>query len=163
MSWTISSDEFPILTLTWQPVVFSKSVTQSTFGSFEPSSTYPAHATRLTCPSPGPRVFKALSFGGRRPPVADVVPPLSSPPQPAATRTSAPATVANVALRDARMRSSLPMIRVVISHAVDMILPPAKHHTLATQAGELMGRRHVVLAHDDELPSDIQGDDQAAG
>src|SRR4029453_7744635 len=95
MSWTISSDEFPILTLTWLPVAFPKPVTQSTFGSFEPSSTYPAHATRLTWPSPGPRVFKASSFGGRRPPVAVVVPPLSSPPHPAATRTTAPALVAS--------------------------------------------------------------------
>ena len=35
---TISSDVLPILTLTWQPVCFSNGVTQSTFGSVEPSS-----------------------------------------------------------------------------------------------------------------------------
>jgi hypothetical protein len=51
------------------------------------------------------------------------------------------------------------MIRVVVSHAVDMVLPPAKEYALATQAGELVRRCHVVLAHDDELPSDIEGDD----
>ena len=39
MSVTISSDVLPSFTLTWQPVSFSKSVTQSTFGSVEPSST----------------------------------------------------------------------------------------------------------------------------
>jgi hypothetical protein len=55
------------------------------------------------------------------------------------------------------------MIRVVVSHAVNMVLPPAKDDALATQVGELVRRRHVVLAHDDELPSDIKGDDQAAG
>ena len=39
ISVTISSEVLPIFTLTWQPVCFSKSVTQSTFGSVEPSST----------------------------------------------------------------------------------------------------------------------------
>ena len=39
ISVTISSDVLPILTLTWQPVCCSKSETQSTFGSVEPSST----------------------------------------------------------------------------------------------------------------------------
>ena len=39
ISVTISSDVLPSFTLTWQPVSFSKSVTQSTFGSVEPSST----------------------------------------------------------------------------------------------------------------------------
>ena len=39
ISCTISSEVLPTLTLTWQPVSFSKSVTQSTFGSVEPSST----------------------------------------------------------------------------------------------------------------------------
>ena len=39
ISCTISSEVLPILTLTWQPVSFSKSVTQSTFGSVDPSST----------------------------------------------------------------------------------------------------------------------------
>ena len=39
ISCTISSEVLPILMLTWQPVSFSKSVTQSTFGSDEPSST----------------------------------------------------------------------------------------------------------------------------
>ena len=39
MSVTISSEVLPTLTLTWQPVCFSKSDTQSTFGSVEPSST----------------------------------------------------------------------------------------------------------------------------
>ncbi len=39
ISVTISSEVLPIFTLTLQPVSFSKSVTQSTFGSVEPSST----------------------------------------------------------------------------------------------------------------------------
>ena len=39
ISVTISSDVLPTLVLTWQPVSFSKSVTQSTFGSVLPSST----------------------------------------------------------------------------------------------------------------------------
>ena len=38
ISVTISSEVLPILTLTWQPVFFSNGVTQSTFGSVEPSS-----------------------------------------------------------------------------------------------------------------------------
>jgi hypothetical protein len=36
---TISSEVLPIFTLTWQPVFFSNGVTQSTFGSVDPSST----------------------------------------------------------------------------------------------------------------------------
>jgi hypothetical protein len=36
---TIWSDVLPIVTLTLQPVSFSKSVTQSTLGSVDPSST----------------------------------------------------------------------------------------------------------------------------
>jgi hypothetical protein len=39
MSVTISSDVLPIFVLTLQPVSCSKSLTQSTFGSVEPSST----------------------------------------------------------------------------------------------------------------------------
>ena len=39
ISVTISSEVLPSLTLTWQPVSFSKSETQSTAGSVEPSST----------------------------------------------------------------------------------------------------------------------------
>ena len=39
ISVTISSDVLPSFTLTWQPVSCSKSDTQSTFGSVEPSST----------------------------------------------------------------------------------------------------------------------------
>jgi hypothetical protein len=39
MSVTISSDVLPSFTLTWQPVSCSKSVTQSTFASVDPSST----------------------------------------------------------------------------------------------------------------------------
>ncbi len=38
ISSTISSEVLPILTLTWQPVCFSKSVIQSTLGSLDPSS-----------------------------------------------------------------------------------------------------------------------------
>ena len=38
ISCTISSEVAPNLKLTWQPVSFSKSVTQSTFGSNDPSS-----------------------------------------------------------------------------------------------------------------------------
>ena len=36
---TISSEVLPTFTFTWQPVSFSNGVTQSTFGSVEPSST----------------------------------------------------------------------------------------------------------------------------
>ncbi len=39
MSVTISSDVLPIFTFTLQPVSASKSLTQSTAGSVEPSST----------------------------------------------------------------------------------------------------------------------------
>ena len=35
---TISSDVLAVFVLTWQPVFFSNGVTQSTFGSVEPSS-----------------------------------------------------------------------------------------------------------------------------
>ena len=48
MRVTISSDVLPILTFTLQPVCFSNGVTQSSFGSFEPFSAYPAHAMRLS-------------------------------------------------------------------------------------------------------------------
>ena len=39
ISVTISSEVLPTVTLTLQPVFFSKGVTQSTFGSVEPFST----------------------------------------------------------------------------------------------------------------------------
>src|SRR5262245_37112716 len=61
ISCTISSDVLPTRTLTWQPVASSNGVTQSTSGSVEPSSTYPAHAIRLTSPSPSPSSVGAPS------------------------------------------------------------------------------------------------------
>ncbi len=39
ISCTASSEVPKVLTVTWQPLSFSKSETQSTAGSFEPSST----------------------------------------------------------------------------------------------------------------------------
>src|SRR3954471_13670942 len=100
---TISSDVPAILVLTLQPVAFSNGWTQSTVLSFEPSSAYPAQATRLTWPSPAPRVCIADSFGGVKP--ASVPPPpldvLLLSPQPAAN--SETAAIATSARRVDRM------------------------------------------------------------
>ena len=65
ISVTISSEVAPTLMLTWQPVASSNGVTQSTFGSVVPSSTYPAQATKLTWPSPAPSVASVLSVRRR--------------------------------------------------------------------------------------------------
>src|SRR3954451_7388008 len=96
MSVTISSEVLPTLTLTWQPVCFSKSETQSTFGSVEPSSTYPAQAIRFTLPSPAPSLVGAFGpFGAFTPPPLDEE--LSSPPQ-ATTPSDSTAAIANAAI-----------------------------------------------------------------
>ena len=60
---TISSEVPNVLTLTWQPVSFSNGVTQSTVGSVEPSSAYPAQATMLTWPSRVPERLAAREVG----------------------------------------------------------------------------------------------------
>src|SRR3954453_22548953 len=78
MSCTISSEVLPIFTLTLQPVSFSNDDTQSTLGSLEPFSTYPAQAIRLRAPSPFPTVA-----GSAFVPLLPPEPPLL--PQPAAT------------------------------------------------------------------------------
>src|SRR2546427_11978184 len=54
ISVTISSDVSANLTLILQLVWVVKGVTQSTFGSDLPLSTYPVHATRFNVPSPAP-------------------------------------------------------------------------------------------------------------
>src|SRR3954468_8195819 len=74
MSVTISSDVLPILTLVWQPVAFSNGVTQSTFGSVDPSSAEPAQAMMFSWPSPAPTAFWTGSFGALSP-----QPPLEPP------------------------------------------------------------------------------------
>src|SRR4051795_1805844 len=78
ISCTISSEVLPIFTLTLQPVSFSNEDTQSTLGSLEPFSTYPAQAIRLRAPSPFPTLV-----GSALVPLLPPEPPLL--PQPAAT------------------------------------------------------------------------------
>src|SRR6476661_9192432 len=87
ISWTASSEVPNVLTVTWQPDSFSKSLTQSTLGSLLPSSTYPGHASTLTFPSGVPSLARGLRSGTLNPPapVEVVVPP--EPPQ--AARASA--------------------------------------------------------------------------
>src|SRR5881392_2858039 len=87
----MSSEVAPILTFTLQPVCLVNRVTQSTFGSVEPFSTYPAQATMLTCPSPGPSCASLGMLGGTKP-VVPGAPVFAVLPQPAAS-ASAPATV----------------------------------------------------------------------
>src|SRR3954452_2779686 len=60
---TISSEVPAVLVLTLQPEACSNGWTQSTFGSFDPSSAYPAQATRLTWPSPAPSDCCGLADG----------------------------------------------------------------------------------------------------
>src|SRR5258706_12195973 len=87
MRVTISSEVPAIFTLPLHPVDASNDVTQSTVLSFEPFSTYPAHATRLTAPSPAPNEACLAIFGGFRPD------PGAAPPVPAllqAASASAP-------------------------------------------------------------------------
>src|SRR6185436_15047935 len=90
ISVTISSEVLPTLLLTLQPVSFSKSDTQSTFGSVEPSSTYPAQEMMLTWPSPAPSWASLSIFGTEMPP--GPLPLSSPPPQPASTSTPAAST-----------------------------------------------------------------------
>src|SRR6476661_2614187 len=94
ISWTASSEVPNVLTVTWQPDSFSKSLTQSTLGSLLPSSTYPGHASTLTLPSGVPSLARGLRSGTLNPPapVEVVVPP--EPPQAArATAATAVRTV----------------------------------------------------------------------
>src|SRR3954447_22164109 len=95
ISVTISSEVLPILTLVWQPVAFSNGVTQSTFGSVEPSSAYPAQAMMFSCPSPWPTVFCSGSFGAVSPlPLVLPAPPLSLLPHAATPNAAIQATSA---------------------------------------------------------------------
>src|SRR3954453_21368947 len=98
MSVTISSDVLPILTLTLQPVCCSKSDTQSTFGSVEPSSTYPAQAMRSTSPSPLPSFLRAFGRHGPCPlaprPLAGADNPPPPPQAPTPTASTAAVTSA---------------------------------------------------------------------
>src|SRR5512139_75136 len=85
----ISSEVPATLVLTLHPVCFSNGCTQSTFLSLEPSSAYPAQATRLTCPSPAPSDCSAGILGTVKPPwpgAVALVEAASPPPQAAATR-----------------------------------------------------------------------------
>src|SRR5882757_9267213 len=89
MRVTISSDVPAVFTVTLHPVDVSNGVTQSTVLSFEPFSTYPAHATRLTWPSPVPNEASLAMLGGFRPDPGAAVPPLV-PPLLQAASVSAP-------------------------------------------------------------------------
>src|SRR5262249_36465720 len=100
----MSSEVAPILTFTLQPVCLVNGVTQSTFGSVEPFSTYPAQATMLTCPSPGPSWASFGMLGGTKPVVPGVAVCVVLP-QPAAS-TSAPATAIQRGPPAARTRRS---------------------------------------------------------
>src|SRR4051794_7944234 len=90
------SDVSATCTFAWQPVADSKGVTQSTDGSVEPSSAYPAHARMLTSPSPSPNEPSASIAGGvaRSPPE----PPSPEEPQAARARLAA-APTATIASR----------------------------------------------------------------
>src|SRR3954447_1875495 len=78
---TASSEVPKYFTVAWQPVAFSKGVTQSVFGSLVPSSAYPGQARMLTAPSLVPS-FLAIGTSGAVNPAALLVPPLSDEPQP---------------------------------------------------------------------------------
>src|SRR4051794_29022888 len=105
---TISSDVPAILVLTLQPVCFSNGVTQSTLGSLEPSSAYPAQATRLTWPSPCPTDCCIGTLGTVKPPCpAAVALSPESPPQAAAVSPIASVAAAASAMRVDHMGNSL--------------------------------------------------------
>src|SRR6185295_3150520 len=96
----MSSEVGAVFTLTLQPVAFSNGVTQSTAGSVEPSSAYPAQATMLRAPSGVPSLSSALRSGGVKPwgaaslPVAvgalSLLPPLLPPQAASASNPAAP-------------------------------------------------------------------------
>src|SRR4051812_9695370 len=94
ISWTISSEVFPILLLTWQPVACSNGWTQSTFGSLLPSSAYPAQLTRFNWPSPCPRLCCMATLGSAGVPPAALPPPPPPPPQAASVSAARTATTA---------------------------------------------------------------------
>src|SRR4029077_1993363 len=89
ISVTISSEVSANFTLILQPVWLVNGVTQSTFGSVLPLSTYPVQATRLRVPSPAPMLCLRV----------DPVCAVDVPPQ--AARTS---IVPTAAMRVARYR-----------------------------------------------------------
>src|SRR3954465_13546966 len=82
ISWTISSEVFPIRLLTWQPVACSNGWTQSQVGSLLPSSAYPAQLTRLNCPPRFPRLCCIATLGCAGVPPAALPPPPEPPPPP---------------------------------------------------------------------------------
>src|SRR5437879_18162 len=114
---TISSEVPATLVLTLQPVACSKGWTQSTFLSLDPSSAYPAQATRLPWPAPAPSVCGAGIFGTGNPPgaVVDLVPD-EPPPQAAARPVSATAAVAS-AMRLDHMGISMWSKRIALATA----------------------------------------------
>src|SRR4051794_13072932 len=141
ISETISSEVPAIFVLTLQPVSFSKSCTQSTLGSFVPSSAYPAQAMMLTWPSPAPSALSLSTFGTLTPPgPAPVLPlPLSPPPQPA--RASTPAAIAAV--------SALPLCRIRVllfgGNLDDVLFVPAEPDRLSPKAAQRSGSGAPVL------------------
>src|SRR5262245_5459205 len=109
MSWTISSDVLPILTLTLQPVSVSNFPTQFTLGSFEPFSAYPAQAMMSSWPSPAP--MDACAVADVFASVSEVLELLLLLPHAAATSpiVAATAATANRALRR-RLGTSLSVV-----------------------------------------------------
>src|SRR5258705_2854897 len=91
MSVTISSEVPATLLLTLHPVSCSKPVTKSRAGSEEPFSTFAAHDTMLTEPSPAPNDASLSIFGGVMPPGPVPEGPVLSVPQPATASTAAAA------------------------------------------------------------------------
>src|SRR4051794_7227341 len=134
ISETISSEVPAIFVLTLQPVSFSKSCTQSTLGSFVPSSTYPAQATMLTWPSPAPSAASLSIFGRLAPPgpapePPPPEPPPPEPPQPASASAPAASTEA----------SALPLCRIRFllrrGYLDDVLLVPAQPDRRAARRG----------------------------
>ncbi len=94
ISVSASSDVSATVTFTLHPLACSNGVTQSTFGSVEPFSTYPARATSSSVPSPSPSCSSAAIFGG---PSAFFSGFFSSPPvHPDAATISAVEAASNV-------------------------------------------------------------------
>src|SRR4051812_30216860 len=156
ISWTISSEVFPILLLTWQPVACSNGWTQSTFGSLLPSSAYPAQLTRFNCPSPCPRLCCMATLGSAGVPPAALPPPPPPPPQAASVSAARTATTA-ARLRPMRYIPS-PPYRRRSAERVHGLRPPGQPHAVPATGPGMRRSAGVGGAGDDEDRADIQDD-----
>src|SRR5437899_9946516 len=151
---TISSEVLATLTFVWQPVAFSNGLTQSTFGSVEPSSQYPAQQMTERCPSPGPTDDFTGTFGTVKAAAPDVELLLLLLPPHADSVTAVASTVT-------RTSNVLLLIRVPPLGQIKRVSRvPLQAHPVAPLIKRVLRRSLEVLADRDEASTRVEVDQE---